>query len=56
MPPVDGERNEAFAAFALSAVREAGSVILPYCRVPISVQEKGRARGLVHVSHALQPH
>jgi myo-inositol-1(or 4)-monophosphatase len=52
MPPADAERNEAFAAFALSVARDAGALILPHFRAPIDVFDKGGARGYDPVTEA----
>jgi histidinol phosphatase-like enzyme (inositol monophosphatase family) len=45
-------RNEAFAAFALQAARDAGAAILPHFRAPIAVEDKGGARGYDPVTEA----
>ena len=52
MPPADAERNEAFAAFALQASRDAGAAILPHFRAPITVEDKGGAHGYDPVTDA----
>ena len=49
----DAERDEAFAALALQAARDAGRAILPHFRVPIAVDDKGGgARGYDPVTEA----
>ncbi|HEX6795867.1 MAG TPA: histidinol-phosphatase [Casimicrobiaceae bacterium] len=48
----DSQANEAFAAFALQAARDAGRAILPHFRVPIAVDDKGGARGYDPVTEA----
>jgi len=52
MSPADAARNEAFAAFALQAARDAGALILPFFRAPIDVFDKGGARGYDPVTEA----
>ena len=48
----DSQANDAFAAFALQAARDAGRAILPHFRVPIAIDDKGGARGYDPVTEA----
>ena len=50
--PGAGERDAAFAEFALQAARDAGVAILPHFRAPIDVDDKGGARGYDPVTEA----
>jgi histidinol phosphatase-like enzyme (inositol monophosphatase family) len=50
--PPDPASNDAFAAFALQAARDAGAAILPHFRAPIAVEDKGGARGYDPVTEA----
>ena len=50
--PTDAARDEAFAAFALQAARDAGRAILPHFRETIDVDDKGGARGYDPVTEA----
>ncbi|HET8876162.1 MAG TPA: inositol monophosphatase family protein, partial [Casimicrobiaceae bacterium] len=52
MPPPDADRDEAFAAFALQAARDAGAAILPHFRAAIAIDDKGGARGYDPVTDA----
>ena len=51
-PVADAARDEAFAAFALQAARDAGAAILPHFRETIAVDDKGGARGYDPVTEA----
>jgi myo-inositol-1(or 4)-monophosphatase len=52
MSNANPSRNEAFAALALEAARDAGNAILPHFRVSIDVEDKGGARGYDPVTEA----